>query len=67
MSYVRHCIDAAQTLGARNVCGPLYSAVGRTWQASDDERKRDVDLLVRQLGELAKYAGSAACGSASSR
>jgi len=57
MDYVRHCIDAAQTLGATNVCGPLYSAVGRTWQATDDERKRDVDLLVRQLGELAKYAG----------
>jgi D-psicose/D-tagatose/L-ribulose 3-epimerase len=57
MDYVRHCIDAAKTLGARNVCGPLYSAVGRTWQATDDERKRDVDLLVRQLGELAKYAG----------
>jgi D-psicose/D-tagatose/L-ribulose 3-epimerase len=57
MGYLRHCIDAAQTLGATNVCGPLYSAVGRTWQATDDERKRDVDLLVRQLGELAKYAG----------
>ena len=57
MAYVRHCIDAAQTLGAANVCGPLYSAVGRTWQATDDERKRDVDLLVRQLGDLAKYAG----------
>lgn len=57
MAYVRHCVDAAQTLGARNVCGPLYSAVGRTWQATDDERKRDVDLLVRQLGELAAYAG----------
>ena len=57
MSYVRHCIDAAQTLGAANVCGPLYSAVGRTWQATDDERARDVDLLVRQLGALANYAG----------
>jgi D-psicose/D-tagatose/L-ribulose 3-epimerase len=57
MGYLRHCIDAARTLGAANVCGPLYSAVGRTWQATDEERKRDVDLLVRQLGELAKYAG----------
>jgi D-psicose/D-tagatose/L-ribulose 3-epimerase len=57
MSYVRHCIDAAQTLGAANVCGPLYSAVGRTWQATDEERTRDVDLLVRQLGALARYAG----------
>ena len=57
MNYVRHCIDAAKTLGATNVIGPIYSAVGRTWQQTDDERKRDVDLLVRQLGELAKYAG----------
>jgi D-psicose/D-tagatose/L-ribulose 3-epimerase len=57
MNYVRHCIDAAKTLGATNVIGPMYSAVGRTWQQTDDERKQDVDLLVRQLGELAKYAG----------
>ena len=57
MGYLRHCVDAAQTLGAANVCGPLYSAVGRTWQATADERKRDVDLLVRELGELATYAG----------
>jgi D-psicose/D-tagatose/L-ribulose 3-epimerase len=62
MSYVRHCIDAAQTLGSANVCGPLYSAVGRTWQATDDERKRDVDLLVNQLRELATYAGERGVG-----
>jgi D-psicose/D-tagatose/L-ribulose 3-epimerase len=57
MAYVRHCIDAAKTLGAPHVIGPLYSAVGRTWQQTADERRQDVDLLVRQLGELAKYAG----------
>jgi D-psicose/D-tagatose/L-ribulose 3-epimerase len=57
MAYVRHCIDAAHTVGADRVIGPIYSAVGRTWQATDDERKRDVDLLVRQLSELARYAG----------
>jgi D-psicose/D-tagatose/L-ribulose 3-epimerase len=56
VSYVRHCVDAAQTLGATNVVGPLYSAVGRTWQATPDERKRDLELLVGQLKELAKYA-----------
>ena len=46
-------------LGAPNVFGPLYSAVGRTWQATDDERKRDVDLLVAQLrraGEVRRRA-----------
>jgi D-psicose/D-tagatose/L-ribulose 3-epimerase len=57
VAYVRHCIDAAQTLGARNVVGPIYSAVGRLWQPSDDERRRDVDLLARQLRGLAHYAG----------
>jgi D-psicose/D-tagatose/L-ribulose 3-epimerase len=57
MDYVRHCIDAAQTLGARNVVGPLYSAVGRTWQQTEDERRRDTDLLVKQLSSLSQYAG----------
>jgi D-psicose/D-tagatose/L-ribulose 3-epimerase len=56
MDYVRHCIDAAKTVGANNVIGPLYSAVGRTWQSTDDERKRDTDLLVRQLKDLSTYA-----------
>src|SRR5688500_14922639 len=58
MAYVRHCIDAAKTLDARNVVGPLYSAVGRTWQSTEDERKRDTDLLDRQLGELSRHARS---------
>jgi len=62
MDYVRHCIDAAKTVGAANVIGPLYSAVGRTWQATDDERKRDLDLLVRQLKDLSSYAGEHGVG-----
>jgi D-psicose/D-tagatose/L-ribulose 3-epimerase len=57
MDYVGHCIDAAATLGAKNVVGPLYSAVGRTWQSTEDERRRDTDLLVRQLKELSARAG----------
>ncbi len=57
MAYLKHCMDAAATLGAKNVVGPLYSAVGRTWQMTDDERAKDTDLLVKQLGELAAYAG----------
>jgi D-psicose/D-tagatose/L-ribulose 3-epimerase len=56
-AYVRHCIEACQTLGATNLIGPMYSAVGRTWQMSADERERDMELLVRQLHELAAYAG----------
>jgi D-psicose/D-tagatose/L-ribulose 3-epimerase len=57
VDYVRHCVDAAHTLGARNVVGPMYSAVGRTWQSTDDERKRDTELLVKLLEELSVYAG----------
>jgi D-psicose/D-tagatose/L-ribulose 3-epimerase len=56
MTYVRHCVDAAKTLGAVNVVGPLYSAVGRTWQSTAEERKKDLDLLVRELKELSAYA-----------
>jgi D-psicose/D-tagatose/L-ribulose 3-epimerase len=56
-AYVRHCIEACHTLGATNLIGPMYSAVGRTWQMSADERERDTELLVRQLRELAAYAG----------
>ena len=56
MAYVRHCIDAAKTLGAANVVGPLYSAVGRTWQQTADERKHDTDLLVEQLKALSQHA-----------
>ena len=56
MAYIRHCIDGAATLGATNIVGPIYSAVGRCWQQTPDERARDVDLLVSNLGELAHYA-----------
>jgi D-psicose/D-tagatose/L-ribulose 3-epimerase len=56
MDYLRHCIEATRTLGATNLVGPLYSAVGRTWQATAEERARDIDLLVRNLGELASLA-----------
>jgi D-psicose/D-tagatose/L-ribulose 3-epimerase len=55
-SYVRRCVEAAAALGAPSVVGPLYSAVGRTWQMSVDERARVTELLVDQLAPLAAYA-----------
>jgi D-psicose/D-tagatose/L-ribulose 3-epimerase len=57
MSYIRGCIDATQTLGATNLVGPIYSAVGRVWQQTPDERAKDVATLVKNLHELALYAG----------
>jgi D-psicose/D-tagatose/L-ribulose 3-epimerase len=56
MAYIRACIDGLHTLGGTNLVGPIYSAVGRVWQQTADERAKDVDLLVTQLGKLARYA-----------
>lgn len=57
MAYLRAAIDAVAQLGGKTVAGPLYSAVGRCWQMTADERARDTDLLVQQLRALAEYAG----------
>jgi D-psicose/D-tagatose/L-ribulose 3-epimerase len=56
--YIRHCVDAAHTLGAASVAGPLYSAVGRVWQQSASERETDITTLVGQLRPLAEYAAT---------
>lgn len=55
-AYLRHAIAACHTLGAPNLVGPLYSAVGRTWQATPQERARDMELLVSYLRPLSEYA-----------
>jgi D-psicose/D-tagatose/L-ribulose 3-epimerase len=57
MNYIRQCIDAAHSLGAPNLVGPIYSAVGRVWQQTSAERAKDVELLVKNLSILAEYAG----------
>jgi len=56
MAYLKGAIQATHELGATNLVGPLYSAVGRTWQSTEEERLRDTDLLVENLSELAIYA-----------
>jgi D-psicose/D-tagatose/L-ribulose 3-epimerase len=55
--YVRYCIDAAATIGANVVAGPLYTPVGKTWQMNDTERAAIVDRLVEGLRPLVDYAG----------
>lgn len=56
MAYLKGAIQATHDLGGTNLVGPLYSAVGRTWQATPQERERDTDTLVENLSELANYA-----------
>lgn len=56
-NYIMQAIDATHALGGTQLVGPIFSAVGRTWQQPADERARDLDLLVTNLRELAEYAG----------
>jgi D-psicose/D-tagatose/L-ribulose 3-epimerase len=57
MGYIRDCIDTNEVLGATNLVGPIYATVGRTWQATPEERASFTDLLVENLSQLAQYAG----------
>jgi D-psicose/D-tagatose/L-ribulose 3-epimerase len=56
VSYLKHLIDAAVTMKAVAVVGPHYAAVGRTWQATPDQRKRDLERCAKNLKEVARYA-----------
>jgi D-psicose/D-tagatose/L-ribulose 3-epimerase len=54
--YIRDCVDAAYSLGAHVVGGPLYSATGRVWKQTLGEREHDLEILRRHLVNLAAYA-----------
>jgi D-psicose/D-tagatose/L-ribulose 3-epimerase len=57
IDYVKASIDGLAILGGRNLVGPFYSAVGRTWQQSAEEREHDMQVLVEILKDIADYAG----------
>lgn len=56
LAYIRAAIDGTQAVGGTNLVGPIYAAVGRTWQATAEERARDLDVLVPHLQALSAYA-----------
>ena len=58
LAYLEWCIDAAQQLGSPVVAGPFYSAVGRCWLATAEEREHDLDALARVLKQLGDYASA---------
>jgi D-psicose/D-tagatose/L-ribulose 3-epimerase len=58
LNYIRQCIAATQTLGSTNLVGPIYSAVGRVWQQTPDERAKDLDILVKNLSALSAESGN---------
>jgi len=56
IDYVKSCIDAVVELGGDKVGGPFYSAVGRVWQQTPEEREADMQVLVRHLRHVSEYA-----------
>ena len=56
ISYMKHCIDAAVTMGSPMVVGPLYAAVGRTWSSTPTQRKKDLSRCAKNLKVVARYA-----------
>lgn len=56
VSYLKHLVDAAVVMKAVAVVGPHYAAVGRQWQATPDQRRRDLERCARNLKEVARYA-----------
>lgn len=57
MAYMKDSLDAAEKLGSKLFVGPLASEVGRLWKSEGDQRKKEEELLVSQLREVAEYAG----------
>lgn len=60
IAYLRTCIDVAAEVGSPTLVGPFYSAVGRCWRASPDERERDMARLAGTLRDLCDRASE--CG-----
>ncbi|MDX2160024.1 MAG: sugar phosphate isomerase/epimerase family protein [bacterium] len=61
MHYIRQCVEVLHALGGSHLVGPIYSAVGRVWQQTPDERAADFDLLTQNLSVLAGYAADHGC------
>jgi D-psicose/D-tagatose/L-ribulose 3-epimerase len=58
VEYLKHLVDATAKMGGQICGGPIYSAVGRTWQATPEQRKEDLQRCVKNLKVVADYARS---------
>ena len=56
IAYMKDSLDAAAKLGSELFVGPLASEVGRLWKSEGEQRKKEEELLVSQLREVAEYA-----------
>jgi D-psicose/D-tagatose/L-ribulose 3-epimerase len=58
VEYLKACVDGLALVGGKHLVGPFYSAVGRTWQQTAEEREHDLKILVKILRDLAAYAST---------
>ena len=56
IAYLNTCIDFAAEVGSPMVCGPMYSATGKTRLLSPVERKQQFDWAVESIVIVATYA-----------
>ncbi|MFI1227196.1 MULTISPECIES: sugar phosphate isomerase/epimerase family protein [unclassified Streptomyces] len=57
--YLRQCVDAAARIGAPVVAGPVYTAVGRTWQMDDAERTSAYEQWRENIAPVVAHAAEA--------
>ena len=55
-AFLMGAVDAAAELGSPTMSGPIYSAVGRCWLQTPEERARDIETLVARLSPIADHA-----------
>jgi len=56
VDYLKHVVDATVQMGGKVIGGPIYAAVGRTWQSTDEQRKRELERCARNLKQVSRYA-----------
>ena len=54
--YIERCFDICNYLDTDFLAGPIYSAVGKARRLSDEDRKKEFDLAVRNLQKVCHQA-----------
>lgn len=57
VGYLRTCIDLAAKVGSPHVCGPMFSATGKTRLLPEEQRERQRNWAAEGLRAAADYAG----------
>ncbi len=57
LSYIKWCIDFCAEIGCPTFAGPMYSSVGKARGIPAAQRKKEWNLAVKNLRQVADYAG----------